>query len=542
MYDNKIYHPLKYEPREIQKSALEFTKYHINRGKKFILINAPTGIGKSFFSVMFMNWYLNYINDDARFDILTNSKILQNQYVNEFPFIKSLKGKNSYHCDTYNCSCAEGKEFNKALKKKCSNCPYDKALLEWKETNTAMTNFHLFNTIHLFLDRVVEEKKNNVLIIDEADTFESVLCDYISMKISYRSLKLYGFNEVTISQIYREISKVKNIFQYIDFVENYFLKILENLSDSLTNKLGNPSIIQSEKVKIVKNLTNLKGGIESYNSFINDIKETEGNINNWTIDISVEDTKIFPKSYTIQPVWSHNYLNKIIWNHYDHVIFMSGTILDKDMFAYMNGLDTKLCSYYSVDSPFDIKNRPIYYIKVGKMTFNEKEKTWEKQKNVIDKIIKKNKNNKGIIHTSNYELSKWLQEYYKDNDRFIFHDSDTRDQALHKHILSDKPTILVSPSMMSGVDLKDDLSRFQIIMKIPYPNISSNKIKKRQKDNKDWYSWKTVADIIQCYGRSIRSEDDFAETYIIDESFSNILRYNYKFLPNWFTDAIKILK
>jgi len=114
MYDNKIYHPLKYEPREIQKSALEFTKYHINRGKKFILINAPTGIGKSFFSVMFMNWYLNYINDDARFDILTNSKILQNQYVNEFPFIKSLKGKNSYHCNTYNCSCAEGKEFNKA--------------------------------------------------------------------------------------------------------------------------------------------------------------------------------------------------------------------------------------------------------------------------------------------------------------------------------------------------------------------------------------------------------------------------------------------
>ncbi|MDY0268821.1 helicase C-terminal domain-containing protein [Trichloromonas sp.] len=542
MYENKIYHPLKYNPRDIQIDALNFTKTNINRGKKYILINAPTGIGKSFFSVMFMNWYLNYINDDARFDILTNSKILQNQYVKEFPFMKSLKGRNSYTCDTYNCSCAEGKEFNKALKKKCTDCPYDRAFSEWKSTNTAMTNFHLFNTIHLFLPKLIEEKKSNVLIIDEADSFESVLCDYISMKISHRSLKLMGFNDTNINHVYREISKVKNIFHYIDFVKNYFLNILDEISESLLQKLGNPSIIQSEKIKISKYITNINGAKESYTAFINDIDGEEGNINNWVIDIDKDESKIFPTNYSIQPVWSNKYLYDVIWKHYDHVIFMSGTILDKDMFAYMNGLDTKLCCYYSVPSPFKVRNRPIYYIKVGKMTYTEKEKTWEKQKLIIDKIIKKNKNNKGIIHTTNYELSNWLQEYYKNDDRFIFHKSDDRDQALYKHITSTKPTILVSPSMMSGVDLKDELSRFQIIMKIPYPNISSNKIKKRQKDNKDWYSWRTVADIIQSYGRSIRSDDDFAETYIIDESFSNILRYNYKFLPDWFTDAIKTLK
>ena len=108
--------------------------------------------------------------------------------------------------------------------------------------------------------------------------------------------------------------------------------------------------------------------------------------------------------------------------------------------------------------------------------------------------------------------------------------------------MSSDPTVLVSPSMMNGVDLKDDLSRFQVIMKVPYPNIKSKKIKKRQKDNKEWYNWKTVVDLIQAYGRSIRSEEDYAETYILDESLSNIMKFNFKYLPSYFTDAIKSLK
>jgi len=101
---------------------------------------------------------------------------------------------------------------------------------------------------------------------------------------------------------------------------------------------------------------------------------------------------------------------------------------------------------------------------------------------------------------------------------------------------------IVSPSMMSGIDLKDDLSRFAIILKIPYPNISSNKIKSRQRSNRDWYDWKTIVDIIQTYGRTVRSEDDYSDTFILDSSLSDILKYKSKYLPRYFTNAIKTLK
>ena len=164
------------------------------------------------------------------------------------------------------------------------------------------------------------------------------------------------------------------------------------------------------------------------------------------------------------------------------------------------------------------------------------------QKKILDKIIKKYKDKKGIIHCVTFELSNWLQEYYNDNKRFIFHTPETRDEALHKHMNSPEPTILVSPSMMEGINLIGELGRFQIILKIPFPNLGSNNIKKRKNDYPEWYPYDTCCTLIQAYGRSIRDFDDYCDTYILDDSFSNLLKFNYKYLPNWFTDAIKILK
>jgi len=539
--DIKLHYDIKHEPREIQVEALAFTKNQIRRGKKFIMLNMPTGSGKSLFSMMFVNWYLNYVNKDAKFDILTNSKILQNQYVAEFPFMSSLKGKNAYKCNEYpDTSCQEGKELNAALKRTCNDCPYDKARAGWMTNQIALTNFHLFNSVNLFVPQLMIEKNPNVLIIDEAHDFESVLCDFISSKISRHSLKILGFNDVNIGAIFGDIKTIKYMDDFVDYIENAFIERLEQQIKSLEKGLGNSSLGMKDKVKYSKNIINVRAAIGNYKNFLEDYKI---NPNNWILDVEKTEDKSFYKNLLIQPVWSHKYLKETVWDKYDHVLFMSATILDKTQFCYMNGIETNLSSYYEVESPFHVKNRPIYYIKgVGKNTFTEKEKTWENQKLWVEKIVKKYKDKKGIIHCGSYEFSRWMEEYFKDNPRFIFHTSETRDDALRQHIESKEPTIIVSPSMITGVDLKDDLSRFQIIMKIPYPNLGSAKIKKRLNDNKEWYGMKTCADLIQACGRSVRNEKDNSSTFILDDSFSAIMKYNYKFLPNWFTESVKIIK
>jgi Rad3-related DNA helicase len=244
------------------------------------------------------------------------------------------------------------------------------------------------------------------------------------------------------------------------------------------------------------------------------------------------------KELSLEPIWAYDYLDKYVWSRYDMVVLMSATILDKDLFSELNGLDSKETVYYSLDSPFPLENRMIYYMPLGKMSYQKKEETFQNYIPMMYKLLKKYEGKKGIIHTNSFELSNWIKKDVEDS-RLLFHDSSNKEELLKLHMESKDPLVFVSPSVGTGVSFDHEKSRFQIIAKIPYPSLASQKNKLRQKNNPDWYSYRTVAGIIQMYGRSIRSKTDFADTIILDGSFGDILKYSSKFLPKWFTAAIK---
>jgi Rad3-related DNA helicase len=534
----EIKFPLKLKPRDQQIDGFNFVKNSINKGKKYCLLNLPTGSGKSYFALMFINWYLNYINKNAKFDILTNSKLLQKQYISEFPFIKNYEGRANFYCDPYDTDCSKGYETCKTAGPNCQmDCPYEKAKNDWQESTIGLTNFHMFNTVALYVQTILEKRDSNVLIIDESHDFEAVFCDFITTSLSPRGLKNYGFDLKEIENYDRQIVKIKNISQYISFIDKQFLSDLVNkikwLEDALKNATGK---MKQEYSKFLVFCNGQKFKFEYL------VKEYLKQPDNWILDVTKTKDKMYMGDLLeAKPVWGNKYIKEMIFDKYDHIIFMSGSILDKDMFSYINGLETSLTDYFEVPSTFQCNRRPIFYMKLGKMTWTQKQETFKKQLVFIKKILKKNKDKKGIIHSGSYEFTQWLQEQYIDS-RLIFHTPENRDEMLQKHINSELPTVIVSPSMISGVDLKDDISRFQIIMKIPFPFLGSEKIKMRQKTRPEWYNWKTVVDFIQQYGRSIRSQDDWAETFVLDSSFSDMLKYNSKLIPRWITDAIKILK
>jgi len=278
-------------------------------------------------------------------------------------------------------------------------------------------------------------------------------------------------------------------------------------------------------------------------------KQFEQYPDNWVLETETikkynKENKLIDQyiELTAQPVWAYPYLQEMIWNKYDQVIFMSGTILDKSLFSKMNGLNDDIATYISMPSPFPVDNRPIYYFhKTGKQTYKTKDITWTKQLPVLEKIIKKHKKQMGIIHTGNYELMNWVLRDVN-NDRILTHDSNNRSEILQHHYNSDEPTILCSPSMMVGVDLADDYSRHQTILKMPYPNLSSKKIKKRMETMPEYYGLVSVRDLVQSYGRSVRSKDDYADTYILDSCFSDLLKWNSKYFPQWVIDAIEYIE
>ena len=93
--------------------------------------------------------------------------------------------------------------------------------------------------------------------------------------------------------------------------------------------------------------------------------------------------------------------------------------------------------------------------------------------------------------------------------------------------------------MTEGVDLYDDLSRFQIICKTPFPYLGDPVVRKRMKKWNWWYPYMTAKTIIQSIGRSIRNKDDHCITYILDQNFEYFHNKNTEIFPPWFKKVLQ---
>jgi ATP-dependent DNA helicase DinG len=70
---------------------------------------------------------------------------------------------------------------------------------------------------------------------------------------------------------------------------------------------------------------------------------------------------------------------------------------------------------------------------------------------------------KGIIHTTSYEQLNFIKENIPQDNarRLLVTDPEIqRDEVIQEHINSVKTTVLISPSLHTGLDLKGELSRF----------------------------------------------------------------------------------
>ncbi|MBS1551029.1 MAG: DEAD/DEAH box helicase [Bacteroidetes bacterium] len=247
-----------FENYEFRKSQEEMSESILNslESKSHIIIEAPTGIGKSFAYLVPSVYYAK--KNDRKVIISTYTINLQEQLINkDIPFLqknlpikfkaKLLKGRNNYLCPKrlaramdssntlfeteeqlnlekiYNWSkrTADGtrSDINFAVNENvwdtvcsergiCTNkscggvdtkCFYQKAKRELADSDVIVVNHHLFFTL---FDGVSDDRegflyRNDFVIFDEAHTVESVATDHIAPRVSremlkYHLLKLYN--------------------------------------------------------------------------------------------------------------------------------------------------------------------------------------------------------------------------------------------------------------------------------------------------------------------------------------------------------------
>ena len=544
------------DPRDNQIKLLQQLQDAFKSDKKFVVVNAPTGTGKSFLAATVANSSDEPANDFKRFvdsykiwnpidgpdeaykfphygaAVLTVTKNLQDQYTKDFEDLHLLKGKTNYLCEYDGESDVESAPCNsqKSLKRQCWDC---NRCTYYNNRNASISNkFGVFN-YDVWLHLPEHTRRKEILICDEASEIESVIINFFSLDIKYDWIE-----KLLEIKSYPRIPSEEPKQAYDWLVE------LNELIDATVD--DNKELLEDPKHKNNKGLRFRQKGLERLQ---NDFGKVVGNFakngeNQSAVEYVVE--KIAPDKYnknikegvTFIP-YRANKLAKKLFNTVDKVMFLSATIIDHKKEMSDLGIERDDYTYIEAPSAFDPVKSPIYVVGNFPLTYNLMEKNLPKVTEITSRILDKHSTHKGLIHTVSFKITKAVEENIM-NDRLIFRDAGkTNDILLKEHSQSDEPTVMVSPSMSHGVDLKGDLGRFQVIMKVPYLPLSNKRIKRLSKEDYKWYLNKTLSTLVQMAGRCTRNDTDKAVTYIVDGSAAILLKKNWNKLPRYFRDRIK---
>ena len=128
-------------PRKNQREIIEKIIDAYSKGKKYVILSAPTGTGKSIIGYTVAKYFGSGY-------ILTSQKVLQEQYYNDFS-IPYVLGRSNYVCQknvSYNCEVGACFRNSKLTCKKGKNitCPYIVArekCLQWPYSNLNYSYF-----------------------------------------------------------------------------------------------------------------------------------------------------------------------------------------------------------------------------------------------------------------------------------------------------------------------------------------------------------------------------------------------------------------
>ena len=613
-----------------------------NSGYKYIILEAPTGFGKSPVAIaVAMTLGSSYI--------CTSTKDLQTQYSRDFPYIKVAKGKNNFSClvkqdfirnGIYQCGICVSDNANECYHTtveygpcmtnesfRDSECKYRSFLKDYKITNkgtkneqvfigedikssyqkeysewlhlrnlaekgpwkpceyfdqlnAALTSSHSIFNYSIFLGLLPNKKslpERDLLVLDEGHLLETEIVKFRGLTISKKRWKRYIHNLGIIDYGY------DNIENWIDFLielETKMLGLIDNnsLAESLAierkvkyNYDGKKNNYDKRK-KIIPASDLFDSDEEIAQKYANDesmsrksaanlgdelavdaVRDTErltrtinnilANKKNWIVsDIKKENYEVV--RVELKPLDVSTYC-KSLFEKCSKILIMSATILNHNAFCRNVGLNADEVKFIQIPSDFPSEHRPIIPLNIIYLNYNNLQSSGVKLAiaKTVDNLMTLHKNHKGIIHTTSYEQLNFIKEAISETNarRLLITDPEIqRDEVIFEHTNNiTKPTVLISPSLHTGLDLKDELSRFQIITKVPYPNKSDRWTNAKRVVDSEWYYWQTALKLIQAYGRSVRSKDDWARTYILDSAFGYFVKKNKAILPSWFIQAIK---
>jgi ATP-dependent DNA helicase DinG len=554
-----------FEYRSGQREVVEdiIKSYNLDKNGVYLL-DAPTGTGKSLIGILFASFMSSRSKTGY---ILTSDISLHEQYTRDFNRYNlstwgQIKGVDNYNCTLNSEKFSIGECKNKGLNYQQAeklNC-YGACGYFQSRKRAIVSPVSLLTYSYALIQRnYVEDKSINgseftqrdFVVCDEAHKVVEIVQTHFSPRISNKTydnvLKLVlgltdlGFPDVlvptdqlkdTIYSIYKEEDKaallthLKRIMIILGKMQHY----RDNTQKKAKEYFGDNQVTTPWKgvFKLFDYVKDVLCKVEDYIEII----EKSG------LHFMIKSQR--DEEVTFNCLDEKYLMEKHFLNKFGFKLLMTATMGSKEEFQ--NSLGAKKAFYKKMDSTFDFTKSPVYFYPKRRMSKKDIDANMTWLVKTVVEIMDAHPNDSGVIHSGSYDLGNKLYQRLSMAKRKRIHLYRGTEEKMDKlsDFINTPGNILIGPSLLEGLDLKDDKSRLQIFLKVPYPNLGDKYVSEKMKYSKGWYNWKTCTSILQGVGRSVRSEEDWAITYFLDGCLTDLITRSADNFPDEFLKRIVI--
>ena len=499
------------EWRPAQAKGLDFICQALSQSDD-IMLEAPNGIGKSAIAIALARCFAKLAGSATY--ISTTTIQLEDQYMKDFARLGlcQLHAKSHYDCPTCQKCDVGSREMRLPSGSRWCRCQcaspegYKHAKVKFQLADLSIANAAYICTCARFAP---DWAPREIALFDEAHLLHDTIASGYSFDIQDSEVKFFP----------PEDDEPAWLEQHYSFWLNAQIRELQDRLDRIDEK-------DPEIGTICRKLERAEQKRENLQIILADDPE------HWVFDQQ-------PDRLSISPLWATDLAANLLPRIGAKRIYLSATLPGFAHQASYLGIAAKKARFLALPSPFPVEHRLIHICPVAKWDYRDQGPAIAKTCRAIEKILKLHPHDRGLVHVSSYRQATEIVSQCR-SKRLITH-LDASDKKVQLGTLFDKPgTVLVSPSSHEGLDLKDDRSRFQVIAKLPFASLGDKRVKKRMEVDPSWYNLHTAQKFTQACGRSIRSDSDFAVTYILDQAFDAFYGRASQFFPQYIVDALRI--
>jgi Rad3-related DNA helicase len=472
-----------YRPKQLQAVIALAADTH-----RWSLLQASTGSGKTLISVS-LNKLLG-----GRALMLTGTRALQTQAVNDFSeHARLIQGAANYRClDTRNrrtCEYVEGDKRCPYRNADDGRCTHQQAQQLARDSDLVIGNYAVWTTMG---------RRNpdalgafDLLLCDEAHDALSWLTDACALDFTAAELHAVDIDTPPVT------GDANDWFAWSLVAIEQVVNAYRNARDG-----GATPKRLAELTELGKRLRQLSDAASGVSDEVWVGEPTRGGCRYLS-------------------VWPARHAERLLWRGIPRVVLSSATLTHEDARHLGLSRADNDYSFHEVDAGFDPKRCPLYYLPVARVDKDIGEGSWRLVVNEFDRFIgsRLKLGRRGVIQATSYEWAQRVVNTSKYAGQMVTHSRHNSRDTVAAFTRGDGPPVLVSPVVKEGHDFIDDIARWTIVVKVPFPSTLSPVTAARCRSDKGYRAHLAGRTMEQMCGRIRRSHADFGEVLVCDSHF-----------------------